>query len=174
MCVRAVHSTKPGQQVRFGICHAGVGSAPLTSLSSLDKDRHNLPSSLCSPLHTHLPPSLPPPLPPSVLPLHHLPPASVCLAESLCFATTVVFIRFCIRTSTVHSPPRSPLPEIWLVHSAASCARRLDTARLSYLAWQVKAAWELEWEVAGGGNGDCVYGGEGRCWKEMRRQPAIR
>lgn len=42
MCVRLC-AALPRQQVRSGICHAGVGSAPLTSLSSLDKDGRNLP-----------------------------------------------------------------------------------------------------------------------------------
>lgn len=80
MCVRLCVAL-PRQQVRSGICHAGVGSAPLTSLSSLDKDGRNLPLPLFLSPHS---PALPlsPSLPPSVLLLHHLSPVSFCLPES--------------------------------------------------------------------------------------------
>lgn len=134
MCVRAVCSTKPRQQVRSGICHAGVGSAPLTSLSSLDKDRHNLPSSLFL--------SAPPPIP-----CYSFTPLCLSLASSTSRLCVSTWVSLCFTATVVRD----------LISPACCFLRSLATlSPLSYLAWQVKATWELEWEVAGGGYGGFV------------------
>lgn len=118
MCVRLC-AALPRQQVRSGICHAGVGSAPLTSLSSLDKDVRNLPLPLflstltCS----------------TSLPFF----TSLCL--TLASSISCLFLSSWILLYFYHPPPplpspvltvlhtiSVPVPENWLVQSAASGA----------------------------------------------------
>lgn len=142
MCVRLC-AALPRQQVRSGICHAGVGSAPLTSLSSLDKDGRNLPLPLFLSPHS---PALPlsPSLPPSVLLLHHLSPVSFCLPESCSIFTAATSSSL----PCSHRFAYSLCPSAWELISPVCCfwCCWVDTACLSYLVWQVRVACsDMEW-----------------------------
>lgn len=140
MCVRLC-AALPRQQVRSGICHAGVSSAPLTSLSSLDKDGRNLPLPL---FHTHLL-YLSPPL---YLPLSYS--CIIYLLSLFVYLNPALFLP----PPTFSSLPCSHrfayclCPSAWELISPVCCfwCCWVDTACLSYLVWQVRVACsDMEW-----------------------------
>lgn len=94
LCVFVLYDASQAPGAHWDLPH-WVGSAPLTSLSSLDKDGRNLPLAFSLPPHLLFLSSL---FPPSVLLLHHLSLSPLllpfCLPESRSIFVLVAFLQF--------------------------------------------------------------------------------
>lgn len=129
VCVFVLYDASQAPGAHWDLPH-WVGSAPLTSLSSLDKDGRNLPLCFSVPLSSLLPPSA------SLL--HHLPLSSrflpFCLPESL---SIFVFLGYFCHLS--HSHPSLSL--ILLLSCIVSLSSAFGLISLACCCWVTEPAF---------------------------------